>query len=214
MTEHDGSRRAFLIGTVAGAGAAAARVDLAQGQPAAEHAHDTASKLGAFLNQEDSAASRRLHRAAHAGRTRPAGGSRCGRAQLYRPRACGRLCGLAGLLSARLCGARRPLPQDLQPVLRPAHHRAAGCGDHSDGRRQGRGLHLADIAGSSSTCCAPTRWKACSRTRSTAATRISPAGGWSDSPGAQPVFTAADMESREAFTRGPILGLQAQARRS
>src|SRR3954470_5372659 len=56
MTEHDGSRRAFLIGTVAGAGAAAARVDLAQGQPAAEHAHDTANKLGAFLNEEDSAA--------------------------------------------------------------------------------------------------------------------------------------------------------------
>jgi hypothetical protein len=33
-------------------------------------------------------------------------------------------------------------------------------------------------------------------------------------PGAQPVFTEADMASREAFTRGPILGLQAQARRS
>src|SRR5207237_1511323 len=33
-------------------------------------------------------------------------------------------------------------------------------------------------------------------------------------PGAQPMFTEADMESREAFTRGPILGLQGQTRRS
>jgi hypothetical protein len=33
-------------------------------------------------------------------------------------------------------------------------------------------------------------------------------------PGAQPVFTEADVASREAFTSGPILGLQAQSRRS
>src|SRR6266567_4782928 len=32
-------------------------------------------------------------------------------------------------------------------------------------------------------------------------------------PGAQPVFTAADMQSKEAFKRGPILGLQGQTRR-
>jgi gluconate 2-dehydrogenase gamma chain len=30
-------------------------------------------------------------------------------------------------------------------------------------------------------------------------------------PGAQPVFTEADMQSREKFTRAPIIGLQAQA---
>jgi gluconate 2-dehydrogenase gamma chain len=30
-------------------------------------------------------------------------------------------------------------------------------------------------------------------------------------PGAQPVFTAADMQSREAFTRTPIVGLQSRA---
>ena len=30
-------------------------------------------------------------------------------------------------------------------------------------------------------------------------------------PGAQPVFTAADMQSREAFTRAPIVGLQSHA---
>ncbi|MBI4887917.1 MAG: gluconate 2-dehydrogenase subunit 3 family protein [Acidobacteria bacterium] len=33
-------------------------------------------------------------------------------------------------------------------------------------------------------------------------------------PGAQPVFTPADMQSRQAFTRAPIIGLQAQAKRS
>jgi gluconate 2-dehydrogenase gamma chain len=30
-------------------------------------------------------------------------------------------------------------------------------------------------------------------------------------PGAQPVFTGADLKSREAFSRAPILGLQSQA---
>jgi gluconate 2-dehydrogenase gamma chain len=30
-------------------------------------------------------------------------------------------------------------------------------------------------------------------------------------PGAQPLFTAADMQSKQAFTRAPITGLQAQA---
>jgi len=32
-------------------------------------------------------------------------------------------------------------------------------------------------------------------------------------PGAQPAFTGADLKSREAFTRAPILGLQSQASR-
>ena len=32
-------------------------------------------------------------------------------------------------------------------------------------------------------------------------------------PGAQPVFTAADMQSRQAFTRAPMIGLQAQVRK-
>ena len=31
-------------------------------------------------------------------------------------------------------------------------------------------------------------------------------------PGAQPAFTPADMQSREAFTRAPMVGLQAQAK--
>jgi gluconate 2-dehydrogenase gamma chain len=33
-------------------------------------------------------------------------------------------------------------------------------------------------------------------------------------PGAQPVFTAADMQSRQAFTRVPIIGLQAQIKKT
>ena len=33
-------------------------------------------------------------------------------------------------------------------------------------------------------------------------------------PGAQPVFTSSDMQSRQAFTRAPMVGLQVQARRS
>ena len=33
-------------------------------------------------------------------------------------------------------------------------------------------------------------------------------------PGAQPIFTPADMQSRQAFTRVPIIGLQAQVKKS
>jgi gluconate 2-dehydrogenase gamma chain len=33
-------------------------------------------------------------------------------------------------------------------------------------------------------------------------------------PGAQPVFTSADMQSRQAFTRAPIIGLQGQLKRT
>ena len=33
-------------------------------------------------------------------------------------------------------------------------------------------------------------------------------------PGAQPVFTPADMQSRQAFTRAPIIGLQAQLKKT
>ena len=32
-------------------------------------------------------------------------------------------------------------------------------------------------------------------------------------PGAQPIFTPEDMQSKEAFTRRPIVGLQAPVRR-
>ena len=31
-------------------------------------------------------------------------------------------------------------------------------------------------------------------------------------PGAQAIFTPADMQSKQAFTRAPIIGLQAQAK--
>jgi hypothetical protein len=31
-------------------------------------------------------------------------------------------------------------------------------------------------------------------------------------PGAQAIFTAADLQNRQAFTRAPMIGLQAQAR--
>ena len=41
-------------------------------------------------------------------------------------------------------------------------------------------------------------------------------GGWRlvGFPGAQPIFSQADMESDQQFTRLPMIGLQAQARRS
>jgi gluconate 2-dehydrogenase gamma chain len=33
-------------------------------------------------------------------------------------------------------------------------------------------------------------------------------------PGAQPIFTSTDMQSKQAFTRVPVIGLQGQARKA
>ena len=44
-----------------------------------------------------------------------------------------------------------------------------------------------------------------------AATRTSPAGGWSASPARIPVFTTEDMLSKEAYAGKEIIGLQARA---
>jgi hypothetical protein len=33
-------------------------------------------------------------------------------------------------------------------------------------------------------------------------------------PGAQAIFSRADMQSKQAFTRAPIIGLQAQAKKA
>src|SRR5258705_10753772 len=59
-SKHNESRRAFLVSTVAGAGAVATGAGLAQtapqAEPAADHTHDNGGKLRAFLNQDDSAA--------------------------------------------------------------------------------------------------------------------------------------------------------------
>src|SRR5262249_15018526 len=66
MSRHDESRRAFLLGTVAGAGAAAAGNALVAEARAQDHGHDATSAvgnssphgrgLGAFLNLEEAAA--------------------------------------------------------------------------------------------------------------------------------------------------------------
>jgi gluconate 2-dehydrogenase gamma chain len=213
MTEHDGSRRAFLIGTVAGAGAAAARVDLAQGQPAAEHAHDTANKLGAFLNEEDSAAVDALTE-----RLMPGAPGQPG----------ARDAGVLNYIDLALAGAYA----DLQDFYR------RGCAALEDHCRKTYSRSFAQLTtaqqdavintmveGKAAGFTWPTSQQFFNmlRTHTMEGMFADPVyggnkdfAGWRlvGFPGAQPVFTAADMESREAFTRGPILGLQGQARRS
>src|SRR4051812_16374242 len=58
MAKHDESRRAFLVGTVAGAGAVAAGGSLVEEAQAQAHdgTHENGDGLGAFLNQDDSRA--------------------------------------------------------------------------------------------------------------------------------------------------------------
>lgn len=213
MTEHDGSRRAFLIGTVAGASAAAARIDVAQAQPTAEHAHEAASKLGAFLNQEDSATVD-----AFTERLMPGAPGQAG----------ARDAGVLNYIDLALAGAYA----DLQEFYR------RGCAALEDHCRKTYSQSFAQLttAQQDAVITALVQGKASGftwptsqaffnmlRTHTMEGMFADPVyggnkdfAGWRlvGFPGAQPVFTTADMESREAFTRGPILGLQAQARRS
>ena len=221
MTKHDEARRAFLLGAGAAAGAVLApeakAQTLAQNNTAAaapmDHAHAGGSGHGAFLNDDNSATI-----AAFTERLMPGAPGKPGALD-------------AGVLNYidlaiavayedlqdfyTVAASRRSTPTAARPTTRrsrslapPSRTKSSPRSKtarprNSPGRRRKR----------SSTPSAPTPWKACSPTRSMAATRTSPAGSWSGFPGAQPAFTPEDMQSREAFTRVGMIGLQAQAKR-
>jgi gluconate 2-dehydrogenase gamma chain len=218
MTKHNESRRAFLVSTVAGAGAVAAGGGLAQaiepqGQPAADHAHDTGDKLGAFLNQDDSAAIDALTERLMPGAPGKAGA---------------RDAGVLNYIDLALAGAYA----DLQDFYR------RGCAALEEHCRKTYAKSFAELteAQQDAVITAMTEGKAAGfswptsqaffntlRTHTMEGMFADPVyggnkdfAGWRlvGFPGAQPAFTTADMESREAFTRGPILGLQARTRRS
>ena len=218
MTKHSESRRAFLVSTVAGAGAVAAGTGLAQtiepqGQPASEHAHDAGGKLGAFLNQDESAAID-----AFAERLMPGAPGKPG----------ARDAGVLNYIDLALAGAYA----DLQDFYR------RGCAALEDHCRKtyAKSFPLLTEAQQDAVITAMAEGKASGftwptsqaffnmlRTHTMEGMFADPVyggnkdfAGWRlvGFPGAQPAFTTADMESREAFTRGPILGLQARTRRS
>jgi gluconate 2-dehydrogenase gamma chain len=210
------SRRAFLVSTVAGA-AVATGTGLAQepqkpDQPAAAHTHD-AGKLGAFLNQDDTATID-----AFTERLMPGAPGQPG----------ARDAGVLNYIDLALAGAYA----DLQDFYR------RGCAALEEHCRKTYSKSFAQLtaAQQDSVITAMIEGKTPSftwptsraffntlRTHTMEGMFADPVyggnkdfAGWRlvGFPGAQPAFTEADMASREAFTRGPILGLQAQTRRS
>ena len=217
--KYGGSRRAFLVSTVAGAaGAVATGTGLAQEsqkpeEPAAAHAHDAVGKLGAFLNQDDSATID-----AFTERLMPGAPGQPG----------ARDAGVLNYIDLALAGAYA----DLRDFYR------RGCAALEEHCRRAYSKSFAQLtaAQQDSVITAMIEGKVQSftwptsqaffntlRTHTMEGMFADPVyggnkdfAGWRlvGFPGAQPVFTEADMASREAFTRGPILGLQAQTRRS
>jgi gluconate 2-dehydrogenase gamma chain len=211
------SRRAFLVSTVAGAGAVATGASLAQTtpqpEPAADHTHDNGGKLGTFLNQDDSAAIE-----AFTERLMPGAPGRPG----------ARDAGVLNYIDLALAGAYA----ELQDFYR------RGCAALEDHCRKTYSKSFAQLAaaeqdavitamveGKTPSFTWPTSQAFFNtlRTHTMEGMFADPVyggnkdfAGWRlvGFPGAQPVFTEADMASREAFTSGPILGLQAQSRRS
>jgi gluconate 2-dehydrogenase gamma chain len=225
MSKHDEARRAFLVGAAVGAGAAAGAAlvpeALAQQQPAAtntaapghDHAAGSGSGYGAALNVDESAAIK-----AFAERLMPGAPGKPGATDAnvlnYIDLA------LAGAYSDQLDFYRRGIAQldaYCQATFKEPFAKlpAARQDEVITALEQGKatGFTYPSAQAFFNTL----------RTHTMEGMFADPVyggnkdfAGWRlvGFPGAQPVFTEADMVSREAFTRGPILGLQAQARRS
>jgi gluconate 2-dehydrogenase gamma chain len=218
VTKHDESRRAFLVGTVAGAGAVAAGAALpesaeAQVQPPVQHDHAAGGKFGAFLNEDDSALIDALTE-----RLMPGAPGKPG----------ARDAGVLNYIDLALAGAYA----DLQDFYRrgcealDAHCRKAhGKSFVQLSTGQQDAVISAMIEGKAPSFTWPTSQAFFNtvRTHTMEGMFADPVYGGNKNfagwrlvgfPGAQPIFTPEDMARSEAFTRGPILGLQAQARRS
>jgi len=219
VTAHDESRRAFLVGTAAAAAGLAqtAEAQALEAQPAtaqhpAEHA-PAGTRLGAFLNADDSAALE-----AFAERLMPGEPGIPG----------ARDAGVLNYIDLALAGAYA----DMQDFYR----RGLAALDEHCAKTYAKSFVALAPAEQDAVITALTQGKAPSftwpapqaffntvRTHTMEGMFADPVyggnkdfAGWRmvGFPGAQPAFTEADMASQDAFTRGPILGLQAQARRT
>jgi gluconate 2-dehydrogenase gamma chain len=220
VTKHDESRRAFLVGTAA---AAAGFAQTAQSQSAEstisthqhtiEQAHATGTKLGAFLNADDSTALE-----AFAERLMPGEPGIPG----------ARDAGVLNYIDLALAGAYA----DMQEFYR----RGFAALDEHCRKTYAKSFVALDPAQQDAVITALTEGKAASFTWPTSQAFFNTVrthtmegmfadpiyggnkdfAGWRmvGFPGAQPAFTEADMASQDAFTRLPIFGLQAQARRT
>ena len=224
MSKHDESRRAFLIGTAVGAGAVAGAglVPDALAQTQAQHnAADAAATTaqaqahgpghGAFLNDEDAATVM-----AFTERLMPGAPGMPG----------AREADVLNYIDLALAGAyadlqdfyRRGLAQ-LEAFCQQAHQASFARLDaaHQDA------VITALEEGKATGFTWPTAQAFFNtlRTHTMEGMFADPVyggnkdfAGWRlvGFPGAQPLFTTADMQSKDAFTRAPITGLQAQAK--
>ena len=214
--KHDESRRAFLVGAALGAAAGSGLVPEAHAQiqdhsmAATPHTMASPDGHGAFLNDEDAATVQ-----AFAERIWPAAPGRPGAAEI----------GVLNYIDLALAGAysdmqdfyRRGLEQ-LDAYCRATHQKpfvqlaAAQQDDVIRALEQGKATGFA--------------WPSAPLFFNTVRTHVMEGlfadpvyggnrnfEGWRQIsfPGGQPDFTAQDMQSREAFTRAPIVGIQARA---
>jgi gluconate 2-dehydrogenase gamma chain len=223
MTEHDEGRRTFLIGaamTSAAAGATLVSEAYAKDEPpktgaaaAPEHAHATSTGFGAFFGSEDAATI-----AALTERVMPGAPGKPG----------ARDAGVLNYIDLALAGAY----SDLQDFYRRG---LAALDDHC---RKAHGKPFAQLTtaqqdevitamvdGKASGFTWPTSQAFFNtvRTHTMEGMFADPIyggnkdfAGWRlvGFPGAQPIFSQADMQSRQRFTRAPMAGLQGPARRS
>src|SRR3981081_2881141 len=219
MSNHNEARRAFLVGAaVTGAGAGAARVPEAYAQnnkngkqqPATDHAHSNGGGLGAFFNAENAATI-----AAFTERLMPGAPGKPG----------ARDCGVLNYIDLALAGAYA----DLQDFYR----RGLASLDAYCRATHKQPFPQLNVAQQDEVITALVDGKATAFTWPTAQAffhTVRPPtiegmfadpvyggnkdfAGWRlvGFPGAQPASTPADMESKEAFAGGALIGLQAQA---
>jgi gluconate 2-dehydrogenase gamma chain len=223
MAKHDESRRAFLVGAAVGAGAVAGTGmvsgALAQHRqhpktaevPDASHGHDSGEGHGAFLNDDNAATI-----AAFAERLMPGAPGKPG----------ARDAGVLNYIDLALAGAY----SDQQDFYR----RGLAALDAYCRKTFNQLFVKLSAAQQDEVITALEQGKASEFTYPTAQAFFNAVrthtmegmfadpiyggnkdfAGWKlvGFPGAQPFFTAADMQSKQAFNRAPITGLQAQAK--
>jgi gluconate 2-dehydrogenase gamma chain len=223
MRKHDKARRAFLVGAAVSAGAALAPDAHAESRkhtaaakapavPAETHSHASSGGHGAFFNEEDAATV-----AAFSERLWPAAPGKPGPSEA----------GVLNYIDLALAGAyaeqqdfyRRGLTA-LDAYCRKTYKQPFAALNAAQQDAVIAALEKGEA--SEFTWPSPVAFFNTLRTHTMEGLFADPIyggnkdfAGWRqvDFPGAQPLFTAEDMQSRQAFNRLPITGLQAKASR-
>jgi gluconate 2-dehydrogenase gamma chain len=222
MTQHDKSRRAFLVGTVAGAGAVAGGAGLVpeaqaqtldrQAAAVSEHAHATGAGFGTFFNSDDAATI-----AAFTERLMPGAPGKPG----------ARDAGVLNYIDLALAGAYADLQDFYRRGLLALDTFCSATYKQSftqlaAGRQDEVITALVEGKAAGFTWPTSQQFFNTLRTHTMEGMFADPVyggnkdfAGWRlvGFPGAQPIFSQAELESSQQFTRLPMIGLQAQARR-